>query len=70
MATSTPAARCLGCGFTWNSPAMAHGLHAIGACPKCGGTLEFAGSSVAPTAAGDDAADHRAPHLALGRPQR
>jgi hypothetical protein len=70
MPAASPAARCLGCGFSWNSPAMAHGLRAIGGCPKCGGELEFHGEATAPTAAGAEASDHGAPHLALGRPQR
>ena len=70
MAPPSPAAHCRDCGFSWNSPAMAHGLRAMGSCPKCGGTLEFAGATAAPTAAGTVAADHRAPHLALGRPHR
>ena len=70
MTNASPAARCLGCGFAWNSPAMAHGLRAIGACPKCGGELEFLVEATAPTQAGAEAADHGAPHLALGRPHR
>lgn len=65
----SPAARCLGCGFAWNSPAMAHGLRAIGSCPKCGGKLEFLGEPTPPAAPGADAADDRPPHLALGIPR-
>lgn len=67
--SSIPAARCLGCAFTWNSPAMAHGLRALGSCPKCGGALEFHGAPAAPTAAGEAATDRLPPHLALGVPR-
>ena len=68
--TSSPAARCLGCAFAWNSPAMAHGLRAIGSCPKCGGELAFLQAVEAPAPAGDEPADHLPPHLALGIPRR
>jgi hypothetical protein len=65
------AARCKGCGFTWNTPAMAEGLRVLGCCPKCKGELEFGtrGATV-PAAAGDPApADADAPHLVLGIPR-
>ena len=35
------AARCTGCRFTWNTPAMVEGLRVLGGCPKCKGELEF-----------------------------
>jgi hypothetical protein len=66
-----PAVSCSGCGFSWNSPAMADGLRLLGACPKCSGELTF-----------NDAARHEdrfepvahratnAPHLVLGIPRR
>jgi hypothetical protein len=70
-----PLVRCSGCGFSWNSAAMADGLRLLGSCPKCDSTLEF------------HDADHReerfhpalrpalatgptAPHLVLGIPRR
>lgn len=66
-----PAARCSGCGFAWNSTAMADGLRALGSCPKCGGELHFRDSALH-----DDqfdavpAAGRTAPHLVLGIPRR
>ena len=36
-----PSVRCSGCGFSWNSAAMADGLRLLGSCPKCSGQLEF-----------------------------
>lgn len=51
---------------------MAEGLRLLGACPRCGGSLEFAddasGSAGRAAPAGSDAAV--APHLVLGMPQR
>ena len=38
-----PAVSCSGCGFAWNSAAMAEGLRLLGSCPKCGGELRFRG---------------------------
>ena len=66
----SPAVRCLGCGFAWNSPALAHGLKAIGSCPKCSGDLHFLIDVEEPIAAGEHVADSLAPHLALGIPRR
>ncbi len=40
---TTPAVSCSGCGFHWNSAAMAEGLRLLGSCPKCGGALVFSG---------------------------
>lgn len=67
----SPAARCTGCGFAWNSVAMADGLRALGSCPKCSGELEFRDAS-----AREDrfdavpASGRTAPHLVLGIPRR
>lgn len=65
------AVRCKGCGFTWNTPAMAEGLRVLGSCPKCKGELEFGtrgGPSPAP-AADPAPAPADAPHLVLGIPR-
>lgn len=69
----TPAVSCSGCGFTWNSEAMAEGLRLLGSCPKCGGALLF--RTDAPearrTPQGEVERDGRvAPHLVLGIPRR
>jgi hypothetical protein len=66
------AVRCLGCSFTWNTPAMAEGLRVLGACPKCRGELEFRDAAPAPAPAPasvrePDAA--AAPHMVLGIPR-
>jgi hypothetical protein len=69
------AVRCKGCGFTWNTRAMAEGLRILGVCPKCKGELEFgtrAGvppGAAAPDAAAAVAAAADAPHLVLGIPR-
>lgn len=51
---------------------MAEGLRLLGACPRCGGSLEFAADAEsaagASTASSSDAG--LAPHLVLGMPQR
>ena len=51
---------------------MADGLRAVGTCPRCGGTLEFAepapGAPVTPAA--PEPASDTAPHLVLGVPRR
>jgi hypothetical protein len=51
---------------------MAEGLRLVGACPRCGGTLEFAAeepaASTQPTA--PEGAGEVAPHLVLGIPRR
>jgi hypothetical protein len=70
-----PAARCLGCGFAWHSPALADGLRALGHCPKCSGELELrddaAGDrSFEPLLAPFGASGRTAPHLVLGIPRR
>jgi hypothetical protein len=65
------AARCKGCGFTWNTPAMAEGLRVLGSCPKCKGELEFGarGGKAPEPAGGPAAATADAPHLVLGIPR-
>jgi hypothetical protein len=74
---STPAVRCVACGFAWNSAAMAEGLKLIGSCPKCDGTLEFRDEIEAAERTLDIEGDAEraaergvAPHLALGIPRR
>jgi predicted nucleic acid-binding Zn-ribbon protein len=67
----TPAVSCTGCGFHWNSAAMAEGLRLLGSCPKCGGVLSFGTEAPAPPTAGRTArAEADAPHLVLGIPRR
>ncbi len=65
----TPAVSCSGCGFAWNSAAMAEGLRLLGSCPKCGGELAFRSEAPeSPRAARID--EEQAPHLVLGIPRR
>ena len=70
----TPAVSCSGCGFSWNSAAMADGLRVLGSCPKCAGALVFrADAPAAPRPAAPVAASGAgviAPHLVLGLPRR
>lgn len=68
----TPAVSCSGCGFGWNSAAMAEGLRLLGSCPKCGGELVFnTAAPEAPTAARTaPPREDAAPHLVLGIPRR
>lgn len=69
--SSVPAVSCSACHFHWNSAAMADGLRLLGACPKCGGALKFAGDH-APTEVTERFETSRptAPHLVLGIPRR
>jgi hypothetical protein len=67
-----PSVRCSGCGFSWNSSAMADGLRVLGSCPKCNGDLMFREQTLqedrfesTPSASRTDA-----PHLVLGIPRR
>jgi hypothetical protein len=71
MAVS-PAVKCGDCGRTWNSPSLAEGLRLLGACPRCGGTLEFrdeAESAAGPATPVEGRAPVE-PHLVLGIPRR
>ena len=73
MALSPPAVSCTSCQRNWNSASMAEGLRLLGACPRCGGELSFAGDDVqAPTLSRIDPEDAAtlAPHLVLGIPRR
>ena len=70
--SSAPSVRCSGCGFSWNSSAMADGLRLLGSCPKCSGELVFRDEShredrfeVTQTSR-----ETAAPHLVLGIPRR
>lgn len=70
-----PAAQCLDCRFTWNSPGMVEGLRLLGTCPRCGtGTLEFRDAlpepTVTATAVVPMSDDLVPPHLVLGVPRR
>jgi hypothetical protein len=65
------AVRCRGCGFTWNTPAMAEGLRVLGSCPRCSGELQFGARARGPQEAADDpAVTAEAPHMVLGVPRR
>ena len=69
----SPAVSCRGCGFAWNSAAMAEGLRLLGSCPKCGGELAFHDRTAAEERiirASSAADGTRAPHLVLGIPRR
>lgn len=75
MGPSLPAVTCTGCDRTWNSAAMAEGLRLLGACPRCGGELEFRDASAADagapsSGAGEVGGPAVAPHLVLGIPRR
>jgi len=80
MEPKSPAAvTCKSCARTWNSAAMAEGLHLLGACPRCGGALEFGAVPSEPIAAPVAEQEPRvarvspaplAPHLVLGIPRR
>jgi len=62
---------CSGCGFHWNSDAMAEGLRLLGSCPKCGGGLVFNSDGPAPPTVERAARqEDAAPHLVLGIPRR
>jgi hypothetical protein len=37
----SPRVRCDGCAFEWFGTTSAHGLRIVGACPRCGGVLDF-----------------------------
>jgi hypothetical protein len=69
-----PLVRCSGCGFSWNSAAMAEGLRLLGSCPKCDSDLEF--REVDPRETRFEVSDpvldpaETAPHLVLGIPRR
>jgi hypothetical protein len=73
MESKPPAVTCSGCARAWNSASMAEGLRLLGACPRCGGTLEFAGEdrpgSPLNRLSPEDAVA-LAPHLVLGIPRR
>ena len=72
MSPVAPAVTCEGCGFAWNSPAMAEGLRALGECPKCAGALVFTATAVPRETRFPGPAWHSrtAPHLVLGIPRR
>lgn len=68
-----PIVTCTSCSRVWRSAAMAEGLRYVGACPRCGGELEFADDAPAGDARPDRAADGLAgvePHRVLGLPKR
>lgn len=67
-----PAVSCGDCGRTWNSASLAEGLRLLGACPRCGGTLEFR-DDAQPVAGPPTPPERQAPvepHLVLGIPRR
>lgn len=67
----SPRVRCGGCSFEWFGPTASHGLRIVGACPHCGGTLDFlvdAAADAAAIAGVDTAIDGVAPSSVLGTP--
>jgi hypothetical protein len=72
----SPRVRCGGCAFEWFGPTSAHGLRIVGACPRCGGVLDFLvpiEDDATPDVTGHvmpDAGDARAPATVLGTPLR
>jgi hypothetical protein len=68
MRQGVAAARCIECAFEWRSAAMAEGLRVLGACPRCGGGLEFAGDA-APVTEEPEVQDMD-PARVLGVPRR
>lgn len=63
--------RCVSCERQWHSATMADGLRLVGACPRCGGKLLWAGPAeayVPEVPAGRKQLS--APHLVLGPPRR
>jgi len=71
MEPKSPAVACSDCGRTWNSQSMVEGLRLLGACPRCGGHLDFAeDDAVTPLHALEpEDASVVAPHLVLGIPR-
>lgn len=69
MGMDSPAVSCNGCRRSWNSVAMAEGLRALGACPRCNGRLTFA-DAAPPVPAAPETTVAVAPHLVLGLPRR
>ena len=72
-----PSVRCSGCGFSWNSAAMADGLRLLGSCPKCSSAdLVFRdddgdrGARFHPAPLAPITPAAAAPHLVLGIPRR
>jgi len=73
MEPNVPAVTCTGCERAWNSASMAEGLRLMGACPRCGGSLQFAADEGQATALEQlEPADAvaLAPHLVMGIPRR
>lgn len=69
VSPSSPLVSCRQCQRTWNTATMAHGLRAIGSCPRCGGALRFHEDDGAPEADDHAGLEGVPPHLALGRPR-
>jgi hypothetical protein len=68
---AAPVVTCTSCDRVWRSAAMAEGLRYVGACPRCGGELEFHDEPTAqPSEPGANALEGVEPHLALGIPKR
>jgi hypothetical protein len=69
----SPRVRCDGCGFEWFGPTASHGLRIVGACPRCGGHLDFLRQDDEPVAAAPPGPIERAmtqvsPAAVLGTP--
>jgi len=64
-----PRVTCDDCRFAWYGTAAEDGLRVVGACPKCGGHLEFLASDAPASAfAADDRLARVAPSSVLGLP--
>jgi hypothetical protein len=73
MESKPPAVTCTSCERTWMSASMAEGLRLLGACPRCGGALNFAeGDAKLPAVARITPEDAvaMAPHMVMGIPRR
>ena len=68
---AAPVVTCTSCNRVWRSAAMAEGLRYVGACPRCGGELEFHDEPAAQGPERDtDALVGVEPQRALGIPKR
>jgi hypothetical protein len=69
----SPRVRCHECRFEWFGPTSSHGLRIVGACPRCGGGLDFLEADGEPAAAAGPGPVERAlatvsPAAVLGTP--
>jgi len=68
---AAPVVTCTSCNRVWRSAAMAEGLRYVGACPRCGGELEFHDAPARQKPEPEvEALEGVEPHRALGIPKR